>query len=96
MPVLESVFNKVSGLRACNFITKKLQHRCFPVKFSKCLRIPILKNIYERLPLYFQYNSHIIFTIIALTTVRSSRSQIFYKIGVVKNFANFACVGLSF
>ena len=28
------------------FIKKRLQHRCFPVKFSKILRTPILKNIY--------------------------------------------------
>ena len=56
--MLESVFNKVAGLWACNFITKKLQHRCFPVKFAKFLRKPMLKNICERLPPYFHYNSH--------------------------------------
>ena len=44
-PVLKSDFNK------------KLQHMCFPVKFVKLLRIPILKNICERLVLYFHYNS---------------------------------------
>ena len=42
---------------ACYFFTKKLQHRCFPAKFAKCLRIPILKNICERLLLYLHYNS---------------------------------------
>ena len=31
-------FNKVAGLKACKFITKGLQHRCFPVKFAKFLR----------------------------------------------------------
>ena len=34
---------------ACNFIKKKLQHSCFPVKFAKFLKTPILKNICERL-----------------------------------------------
>ena len=58
IPVLESVFNKVADVRARNFITMKLQHRCFPVKFAKLLRIPILKNICERLLLYLHYNSH--------------------------------------
>ena len=58
MPTLESVFNKVQGLRACKFVTKILQHRCFPVEFAKFLRIPILKNICERLFLYLYYNSH--------------------------------------
>ena len=37
-PVLESLF-----------IKKRLQLRCFPVKFAKFLRTPILKNICERL-----------------------------------------------
>ena len=27
-PVLESSFNKVAGLKTCNFIKKRLQHRC--------------------------------------------------------------------
>ena len=56
--MLETVFSKVAGFKACNFITKKVQHRCFPVKFAKSLRIPILKNICERLLLYLHYNSH--------------------------------------
>ena len=32
-----------------NFIKKRLQHRCFPVKFAKYLKTPISKNINERL-----------------------------------------------
>ena len=56
--MLKSLFNKVEGLKACNFIKKKLQHRCFPVKFTNFLRIPILKNNCERLLLFFHYNSH--------------------------------------
>ena len=32
--MLESVFNEVAGFRAYNFITKKLQDRCFPVKYG--------------------------------------------------------------
>ena len=30
-PVLESFFNNVAELQACNFIEKILQHRCFPM-----------------------------------------------------------------
>ena len=41
-----------SLLQACNFIKKKLQHWCFPVKFAKFLRTSILKNICERLILF--------------------------------------------
>ena len=52
IPVLESVFNKVAGLRACNFITKKLQQRCFPVKFAKFVRTPFLTEHLRWLLLY--------------------------------------------
>ena len=38
MPVLEYLFNKVVNLEACNFIQKRLQHRCFPAKFAKSVR----------------------------------------------------------
>ena len=31
----ESLFYKVAGLKTCNFIKKRIQHRCFPVKFAK-------------------------------------------------------------
>ena len=29
--VLESLFNNAAGLTACNFIKKRLQHRCYTV-----------------------------------------------------------------
>ena len=48
-PVLESLFNRITGLKGCKFIKKRLQHRCFPVKFKTFLRAPILKNICKRL-----------------------------------------------
>ena len=38
--MLESLFEKVAGLRHCNIIKKRLQHSCFPVKFEKFLRTP--------------------------------------------------------
>ena len=36
-PVLEFLFNKVAGPNVCNSIKKRLQHKCFPVKFEKFL-----------------------------------------------------------
>ena len=33
--MLESLFGKVASLQGCNFIKKRLQHRCFPVQFVK-------------------------------------------------------------
>ena len=49
IPMSEFLFKKVAGLKACNFIKKRLQHKCFSVKFVKFQRTPILKNIFERL-----------------------------------------------
>ena len=43
-PVFESLFNKVADLKACNFIKKRLQYRCFPVNIGKLLRTPVLKK----------------------------------------------------
>ena len=33
--MLELLFNKVAGLETCNFIKKRLQHRCFLVNIAK-------------------------------------------------------------
>ena len=49
-PVLESIFNKVSGLQVCNFIKKRLQT---PVKFAKFLRAPFFTEPFRRLSLNF-------------------------------------------
>ena len=43
-PVLESLFTKVTGLNACNFIERRLPHRCFPVKFPRILRTSFFKR----------------------------------------------------
>ena len=49
--MLESLFNKVEGLRPATLLKKRLQHRCFPVMFF-CEYCEIFKNIYfvEHLP----------------------------------------------
>ena len=33
--VLESLFNKASGLKDCNLIKKRVQQSCFPVNIAK-------------------------------------------------------------
>ena len=48
-PVLAFLFIKVAVLDDRNFIKKKIQQRCFRLKFAKFLRTLILKNIWERL-----------------------------------------------
>ena len=37
-PLLESLFNQVADFQVCNFIKKKLQHKCIPVNTAKVLR----------------------------------------------------------
>ena len=52
-PVLESIFKKTADLQTCNFIFKRPQRRCFPVNIAEFLILPILKNIWKRLPFIF-------------------------------------------
>ena len=48
------LFNKVASLQARNFFKKEIPTQLFPVDIAKFLRLPILKNICERLlPDYF-------------------------------------------
>ena len=51
-PILESLSNKVAGLKAFNFIKKRPQHKCFLVYIAKFLSTPILKNICNQLLLH--------------------------------------------
>ena len=51
-PELESLFNKVAGLEACNFIKKRIQQRCFPVKFAKLFKTPFFTEHLQWLLLY--------------------------------------------
>ena len=44
LPVPESLFNKVAGLRPATLLQKRLWHKCFPVNFAKFLRTPFLQN----------------------------------------------------
>ena len=47
--MLESLFKKVAGLKAHNVIKKRPQLRCFSVNIANFLRLPVSKNICERL-----------------------------------------------
>ena len=49
--MLESLFNNVAGPQTSNFIKKRLQHKCFPLKVPKFLRTPFLKNTLRWMPL---------------------------------------------
>ena len=47
--MLESPFNKLAGFKTCNFLKKRLQHRCYPVNIAKFLSTLILMIICEQL-----------------------------------------------
>ena len=42
--MLQSLFNKVAGLKTFNFNQKRGQHRCFPVNIAKFLREAFLAD----------------------------------------------------
>ena len=55
--MLESLFNKLAGLQACNFIKKRLQHRRFPVNFVKFYsKVPslMIADVKVDIPLCFR------------------------------------------
>ena len=56
IPVSKSLFKNITGLTIYIFIKKRPLHRCFPVNIAKCLRLPILRSICERL-LFDCFNS---------------------------------------
>ena len=56
IPMLEPLLNKVTGLKACNFIKKRLQHRCL---FS-CKICEIFQNtMFYRTPPVLQNTTYI-------------------------------------
>ena len=75
--MLESLFNKFGGLKACNFnfIKKRLQYRCIPVNIAKFLRtaffiehlwwllpnIPCFSDLKNQLPPWFIFQRHIFY-----------------------------------
>ena len=44
-----SLFNKVAGLRPAILSKKRLWHMCFPLRFGKILRTPVLQSTTGRL-----------------------------------------------
>ena len=73
--IVMSLFNKVVELLRVTSFKKRLQYRCFPVKFKK----------------FKKFKEHLLSLVSFLiySDFRSSRSQMFLKIVVLKNFAIF-------
>ena len=75
--VLETFFNTVAWLKACNVIKKRLRQRCFPVNIANFLRhLSILKIICEQLLLKVKLN---LFKVCKLSSVwLKFTSKLFY------------------
>ena len=85
--MLESHFNKVADLKACNFIKKRLEHRCFLVNIAKFIRTAFCMKDIRWLLLFLKdiQESKEKATVL----YRSSRPEGFCKKGVLRNFAKF-------
>ena len=70
-----SVKERVLKNLACNFIIRRLQHRCFLVKLAKFLRTSIFKNTCERL-------------LLQDTTEKKQFFYFFHKIIRTSNYSN--------
>ena len=78
--VKKGVLKNFQFRKACKFIKKRLQHKCFPVKFGKILRKSIFISIGERLFLKFQQT---------IAQILSLNFQFFpYKISFLKVHLN--------
>ena len=73
----ESLFNKVAGLQARNVIKKKLQQRCFPVKFAEYLRTPFFTEHLRWLLLYLIWTLYVLlFSEFIKTFLRQTETDI--------------------
>ena len=57
--MLDSLFHKDADVQACNFIEKRLQHRCFPSNIAEFLRTAYFIDLIRRL--LFQVERKIIY-----------------------------------
>ena len=66
----------------CKLFRKRLQNKCFPMKFGKLLRTPILKNICKRLLLEVVYKK----AVLKNFAIFIRRKQLVIKCSVKKMF----------
>ena len=75
--------------QSCNFIKKRLQHWCFPVKFAKLLRRPLLKNYLRKTHCFSDLKHHIrvfhtlYFSSILRNSTENSEVSFYVSLGVL-------------
>ena len=85
-PLLESLFNKVTGLQACNFIKRRLQHKCFHVKFAKFFRASFF---YRTLPLAVCEDRRFLYGSLLLWTAKEYQINRIWMVQMLKNSENY-------
>ena len=74
--MLESLFTKTAGLQICNFIKKRIQHRCFPVNIAEFLRIAVfIEQLWWKLECRVITFKHV--QVVSAAFLRSSFKKIF-------------------
>ena len=71
------LFNKIEGLKACNFIKNRLKHSCFPIKFVNFLSTPFFTEHLQWLLLKIM-NSNNYLRVLPIFATRQFH-QFFYK-----------------
>ena len=88
---------KLQSLKACNFIKKRLQHRCFCCEFCDIFennlfyRIPLVAafRVNRRCPLWKLLEACNFIKKEATKELEKQSSKVFYKKDVLKNFTKF-------
>ena len=86
--MFESPFNKVAGLKVCNFIDKRLQQRCFSVNTVKFLRTAFFTKHLRWLLLYLSRNKFSNILLLRIP-VRSSPPELIFGKSVLKICSKF-------
>ena len=89
----EFIYNKLAGLKPCNFIKKRLWYRCFPVNFAKFLKTPILMNIFERIIVGYEAMKQYVHINI-LMMISFLRDHVLFNVVVVMKACSFTKQGL--
>ena len=87
-PVLESLFSKIASLEACNFIKKRLQHRCFPMNIAKFFRNFFFPKHHRWLLLYFKFIRNL------MTYINREIDDIYFQYNILSCISSF-CFSLS-
>ena len=83
------IITKSVEKQSCNFIKKRLQHWCFPVKFAKLLRRPLLKNYLRKTHCFSDLKHHIrvfhtlYFSSVLRNSTENSEVSFYVSLGVL-------------